>query len=445
MKVKNVIFCIVFASFTGITIHVSGQARQQGTPFSVNDSLSLPQILKQVLVSYPTIDKAQEAIQAAEAGVGLAKSGYYPNITANAGYTRIDPVPELTIPILGHFIMAPNNNYNASVGVYENVYDFEKTRRNVQLEKSTKELSEKNLDLVRQRLTLLTSISYYTLIYLQEAIKIKENQISTLQKHIDFVTRKEQTGSATQYEILSTQVRLSNAENQKVDLQASRQTQQAILNSFLGRPVKTPLKVQGNFVSSQPEIHPDSLIIYALDHRSEMGMARLSEKHAQLHLRSVRVMDNPTLGAFAEGGFKNGYFPNLGTFTPNIAAGLGLNASIFDATRRRNSIKMANSQISMAQSDIEQTSREISTEVYQNETNLLASLKKIDQSMLQVKQADEALNLAAVSFKTGAITNLDLLDAETALEESRVNLLRARIDYAIDVVRLNISVGRPIQ
>jgi len=54
------------------------------------------------------------------------------------------------------------------------------------------------------------------------------------------VTRKEQTGSATQYEILSTQVRLSNAENQKVDLEASRQTQQAILNSFLGIPVMTP-------------------------------------------------------------------------------------------------------------------------------------------------------------------------------------------------------------
>jgi outer membrane protein TolC len=106
---------------------------------------------------------------------------------------------------------------------------------------------------------------------------------------------------------------------------------------------------------------------------------------------------------------------------------------------------MANSQIGMAKSDIEETSRDIATEVYQNETNLLASLKKIDQSMLQVKQADEALNLAAISFKTGAITNLDLLDAETALEESRVNLLRARIDYAINVVRLNISVGKPIQ
>lgn len=445
MKIKNVIFYLVFASVACMSFPESGKSQQKGASFQAGDSLSLPLILEKVLDSYPTVGKAKEAILAAEAGVGLAQSGYYPNINANAGYTRIGPVPELTIPNLGHFVMAPNNNYNASVFINENVYDFEKTRRNVQLERSSKDLSEKNLDLVRQHLTLLTSVSYYTLIYLQEAIKIKENQIATLMKHLDFVTRKEQTGSATQYEILSTQVRLSNAENQKVDLETSRQTQQAILNSLLGLPVITPLKVEGNFVSAQPEINPDSLIIYALNHRYEMVMARLREAHARLKLRSVRVMDNPTLSVYAEGGFKNGYFPNLDQFTANYAAGIGFNASIFDATRKRNTIKIANSEINMAKDEIDQTSRDISAEVFQNETSLIASLKKIDQGNLQVKQANEALNLAAISFKTGAITNLDLLDAETALEESRVNLLRARIEYAINVVRLNISVGKPIR
>jgi outer membrane protein len=445
MKVKNLIICFFFISLSGILCHASGLPQQEWISLNTIDSLSLPQILKQVLESYPTVVKAKEAIQVAEAGIGLAKSGYYPNINANAGYTRIDPVPDMTIPNLGHFSFAPNNNYNVVVNVYENVYDFEKTARKVQLEKSNKELSEKNVELVRQRLTLITSVSYYTLIYLQEAIKIKETQILTLQKHLDFVTRKGQTGSATQYEVLSTQVRISNAENQKVDLEASRQAQQGVLNSLLGRPVTTPLKVQGNFISSQPEIDPDSLIIYALDHRYEMVMARLRENHARLQLRSARVMDNPTLSVFLNGGFKNGYIPDLNAFTPNYAAGVGLNVPIFDATRKHNTVRIASSQISMAQSDIEQTSREISSEVYQNETNLMASLKKIDQSKLQVKQAEEALNLAAVSFRTGAITNLDLLDAETALEESRVNLLRARIEYAINIVRLNISVGNPIQ
>jgi outer membrane protein len=156
-------------------------------------------------------------------------------------------------------------------------------------------------------------------------------------------------------------------------------------------------------------------------------------------------MTNPTLSAILNGGVKNGYIPDLNKLTPNFSTGLGLSFTVFDATRRHQTIRLANSQISMAQSEIEQTSREISTEVSQNQTSLLASVKKIDQGMLQVSQAEEALNLAATSFKSGAITNLDLLDSETALEESRVNLLRAKVEYAINLVRLNLSVGKIIE
>ena len=38
----------------------------------------------------------------------------------------------------------------------------------------------------------------------------------------------------------------------------------------------------------------------------------------------------------------------------------------------------------------------------------------------------------------------DLLDSETALEESRVNLLKAKTDYAINQVRLSVSLGKPL-
>jgi len=445
MQLKTVICFLVFSTIAGAAFQVSGQPRQERISFDTKDSLTLSQILTRVLTTYPSVTRAQEAIQVAEAGVDLAKSAWYPTVAAGADYTRIGPVPELTIPNLGHFVMAPGNVYDATVSAYENIYDFDKTSRKVEVEKSNRELAEKNVALVRQRLTLLTSVSFYTEIYLQEAIRIKEAQISTLKQHLDFVTRMEQTGSATHYEILSTQVRLINAENQKVDLEASRQTQQATLNSLLGLPVRTVIKVQGNFVYTQPGMNPDSLIPYALDHRYEMVMVHLHEKHAQLELRSTKAMNYPSLGAFVDGGFKNGYFPDLNKFTPNFAAGVGLKVPIFDATRRRSSMRIAASQISMARSDLEQTTRDISTEVYQNETNMLASLKKIDQGNLQVNQAREALELAAISYKTGAITNLDLLDAETALEESRVNLLKARIEYAINVVRLNISVGNPVQ
>ena len=418
-------------------------ARHLSIP-GANDSLSLQQILQEVTSSYPSVLKAQEAINSADAAVALARSDYYPDISGHAGYTRLGPVSKLSIPNMGAFQIYPENNYNAEVDIRQTIYDFSKTSRSIKMEESGKAISEKTIDLVKQKLNLITAISYYTLVYLQEALKIKDVQLDNLNDHLAFITKKKETGSATQYEILSTQVRISTTENQKIDIQTAIKTQQAILNSLLGFPVNTALMVKQNLVLGSTGIVSDSLVHFALQHRYEMIVASLKEEHAALHLKTVKVQNNPVLDAFLSGGIKNGYIPDLNLLTPNYAAGLGLRVPIFDATRRKNNIKLANVEINILKQETEQTRREISSEVYQNEALLNASLQKIKQSNLQVRQAEEALELAKVSFSSGVITNLDLLDAETSAAESKVNLLKAKTDYAVSLARLNISIGRPI-
>lgn len=423
---------------------LSGQnARSLSIP-GPGDSLSLQQVMQEVSTSYPSVLKAQEAIQSADAGVALARSGYYPDISGQAGYTRLGPVSKLSIPNLGAFQIYPENNYNAEIDVRQTIYDFSKTSRNVKLQESGKTIAEKSVDLVRQRLNLVTVVSYYTLVYLQEALKIKDVQLSNLNEHLAFVNRKLETGSATQYEILSTEVRISAAENQKVDILTAIRSQQATLNSLLGFPLSTELKVKQNLATGNPVADRDSLVHYALQHRYEMVLAGLKEARAELNLSAVRVQDNPVFNAFLAAGIKNGYIPDLNLLTPNFAAGLGLRVPIFDATRRKSNIRIATIEINSLRQETEQSRREISNEVYQNEALLNASLQKIKQSDLQVKQADEALELAKVSFSSGAITNLELLDAETSAAESKVNLLKAKTDYAICLSRLNISIGKQI-
>jgi outer membrane protein len=438
-KKRFVLILIILSPFIML-----GQGAQQLPIPGANDSLSLQQILQQVNSSYPTVLKAQEAINSADAAVALARSAYFPDISGQADYTRLGPVSKLSIPMLGTFQLYPENNYNAEVDVRQIIYDFSKTSRNVKMEKSGKTISEKSVDLVKQKLNLVTAISYYTLVYLQEALKIKNVQLDNLNDHLVFITKKKETGSATQYEILTTQVRISTAENQKVDIQVAIKTQQATLNSLLGFPVNTVLKVKQNLTLGSSSIDSDSLVHFALQHRYEMIIAGLNEEHAALHLKVVKVQNNPVLDAFLSGGFKNGFFPNLNEPTPNYAAGVGLRIPIFDATHRKNNIRLANVEINVLKLETEQTRREISSEVYQNEAFLNASLQKIQQSNLQVRQAEEAFELAKVSFSSGVITNLDLLDAQTSAAESKVNLLKAKTDYAVSLARLNISIGRPI-
>ena len=72
--------------------------------------------------------------------------------------------------------------------------------------------------------------------------------------------------------------------------------------------------------------------------------------------------------------------------------------------------------------------RQVEGDVQQALANLRASQDKLATSELQVEQADTALSLAETRYRAGVITNLEVLDAQTALAEAR--LLRLRTQYA---------------
>jgi outer membrane protein len=156
------------------------------------------------------------------------------------------------------------------------------------------------------------------------------------------------------------------------------------------------------------------------------------------------VQNNPVFGAFGSGGVKNGYFPNLDQPVINYAVGVNLKIPVFDAARHKNNIRLASSQLTISRHDIDQTQRDISSEVNENEAMVSAALQKIAQYELQARQSEDALQLARVNFNAGAITNLDLLDSETRNAETKLDLLKAKVDYTISIVRLDISVGRPV-
>jgi outer membrane protein len=74
------------------------------------------------------------------------------------------------------------------------------------------------------------------------------------------------------------------------------------------------------------------------------------------------------------------------------------------------------------------------------EVYMLASEKKVTQYNLQLEQAIKAYLLAETSFKAGVITNLDLLDSNTSVSESRLLLLKAKIDYSASIYKLKAAL-----
>jgi outer membrane protein len=436
----------ILSSFALIILFTSISAGQVANDKMLlrTDSLSLKTVIQQVVSTYPSVKVAEEAIRNADSKIGLAKTGYNPTVDMTASFANLAPVTKLSFPGLGTFQLYPGNNYSASLNFQQLVYDFGRTHQNIELENENKAIGEQTLEQVKQKLSLYTINNFYTLLFLQAAIKIKDEQLTTLNEHLQYIEKVMATGSATEYQVLTTKVKISSVESQEVDLIAALKTQQATLNSLLGIDQTNKPVARYELSVEPPAVQSDSILSFAFRNRDEVLINEKRAALAELRYGMTKLQNKPLLSLQASGGAKNGYIPYLNRLTPNYVIGLGLRVPIFDGMKNKYNISQAQSAITSLSYESDYTKRNISNEVYESEALLSAASKKVSQSELQLKQALKAYSLAETSFKSGIITNLDLLDANTSVSESNLMLLKAKIDYAASVYKLKAALGERI-
>jgi len=408
------------------------------------DSLSLKSVIQQVISTYPSVKVAEEAIINDDARIGLAKTGYNPVVDMTASFANLSPVTKLNFPGLGTFQLYPANNYSAAINVEQLIYDFGRTQQNIKIENENKAIGEQTLEQAKQKLSLFVVNNFYMLVFLQAAIKIKDEQLATLNEHLQYVEKMKSTGSATEYEVLTTNVKISMIESQKVDLISAITIQKASLNSLLGNDQSINPVVRNELSFELPVIPSDSILSYAFHNRDEVLINEKKTSFAELRYGMTKLQNKPMLNLMASGGAKNGYIPDLNKFTPNYVIGMGIRVPIFDGQKNKYNLEQAQSAITSMSYESEFTKRNISNEVYEAEAFMSAARKKVNQFELQVVQALKAFSLAETSYKSGVITNLDLLDANTTVSESSLLLLKARIDYAASVYKLKAALGERI-
>lgn len=427
---------VLMAFFLIMTIAGRGYSQTIGA-----DSLELTPLIGKVIQTYPTIQQAAEALTAADLKIELARSAYLPNAMATGSFSHIGPVPSLTLPDVGSFSLAPKNPVNASVNINQTITDFGKTKKNIEYEEKSKQLASLGVEQVKQKMSLAVINCYFNLLFYQEAVSIKDQQLATLAQHLKNVEKKAETGSATQYEILSTKVRISGVESQKTDVITALSLQNSYLNMLLGASSASRHRVKNTLKNELLPFNEDSLISIALINRNEMKIAEKKLVVSQAYQDMVKMHEKPVLSAFAAGGWKNGYIPEQEKPKANYAVGLSLQIPLFDASRTSLNTQLAGSALRSVNQEIELTKRNISNEVMESINTMKAAISKTELFGMQLSQATKALELAELKYKSGTLTNLDLLDAENAVSESSLMFLKARIERVLTGYRLKSVLG----
>lgn len=418
------------------------------------DSLTIEQVVDQVLKTYPSIEAARKSVDAAEARVGQAHSGYWPRVEAVGTYRRQDPVPEISVPgapsgpnqpggerTVG---IQPNNLYDGHLQVRQTLYDFGRTRARIDQAEAGRTAAERQVDTQRNDLAFQAIQVYYATLLADARTGVQRRQVEQLEQTLEVVRRRQEAGAATEFEIQSTLSRLSEARSQLTRLQSQRKSQEAELRRLLGWAPEDSLRLSGVLDSSAAASTPANVAALAdsalLRHPSvQVAKARLRATRRQVQVADQS--DAPSLALTAEGGIKNGYPDDLNEPRLNHSVGLSLRVPLFEgfATERR--VEEAKAEVQAAEARLTDVRRQVETRVEQAASTLRARLDQLEATKTRLEQARTAAQLARTRYEAGTITNLELLEAETELQRARLDRTEVQYEVVMERYALQRAAG----
>jgi len=407
------------------------------------DSLTLEASIQKALQTNPDILQAAHSIDVFQSGVEVNKSNYYPDASAELTYARLGPAS--AISFFGQsFQLYPLNSWDEHLGVQGTIYDFNKRDKSVDFASSQVITARDRLDLAKNGLSYRTIQTFYAILFLEKSIQVQDEEIKNLNDHLLMTQKKVQAGAATDFDVLTTQVRVAAAQNEKINLENNLENTKVVFRRLLGLAPDSPVNLAGEFTEEPVALNSDSLISRGMGNRVEMKIADDQLNTAQMQYSVASATNNPMLNGALMWGLKNGYFPDMNVLRGNFVAGVQLAIPLFDGFRERNLKEEASANVRVIEDNKNSVAEQIKSDVQKGISDVKSSLDRLRTTEITVDQAKSAVEQARIRYQTGTVTNLDLLDAETSLSQAKLMQIQALYQYVVSGYELDQAVGEKV-
>lgn len=423
---------------------LAAASRLAGAQGAAAPALGLEDVIAKAVSNQPLILQAESSVAAARAKEEEAKSAYLPNVSAVGSYVFLEPQEGI---VFGpeSFALAPQNVLDFHAAASELVYDFGKRELQVKLADNGVDAASIGIDQIKTSIAFQTAQVFDSALFLRSEIKVLDEQLGTLEQHLSDTQKREETGSSTHYDVLTTQVRLASVKSQRIDAMGQYEKQRIALKELMGLGPKEDFDIRGDFSLAPVPGDAQSALSAALDQRPDLAQSLSSEKQAQLALSLAKLGHMPTISTQVEAGFKNGIltFTNtdINSLLFNWDFGLMVSVPVFDGLLTERRSAEADAKLAAARSGTEALRRTVATQVLQALQDVVSSHEQTDNSLAQLAQAQEALNMAKVQYDIGVGTNLEYLDSQTSLELAKLNNLGATYREFLSQLQLKQALG----
>lgn len=374
----------------------------------------------------------------AEADVSAAAAKKNPSVSYS--WQRNQYPTQVVTTALG--TQSSNHGYSQGINVSWPIWTFGKVEGAIDAARYQKNIADLDVYKTEADTKLAAVQAYYQ--YL-EAVKLAEVQaqsVTDYASHLNNVQQQFDAGIVAKLDVLSSNVSLANAKQKSIAADNTRDVAEANLNNIMRVPMNTTLNpLDKNFPEPEFDITMEQAILMAQKYRWELVEADYGVKAAQASLRSAKAGYLPTVSV--GGGYSWKEASVTAVDKDDWAVQGGLSWSLWDGGATQASVKKADAAVKTAQETLLQAREKIELEVRQDYLNVLSYKEQIRAAEASVAQAEEAYKIATVRYSSGVGINLDVLDAELALNTARTNYITALYNYNIGLATLEHAMGVP--
>jgi outer membrane protein len=270
--------------------------------------------------------------------------------------------------------------------------------------------------------------------------QIAKSSLDDLSQQLTITEANLKNGTMTQADLLRVKTAVANAQQQQIQAAVQEQVARAQLLTTLGLPANShevdfvePESYQGRSPPSE-----DEALNLARQNRPELKAAELSLSAAD-HKKLARWFNLlPEAGV----GITWYHMLNIPTFPSDIFVfGLSASWNIWqwgaDYYQAEAAGAEAESAHLMLTSELDVVIQEVETRLSQEK----AAANAVQVAQAAIDSAVEAFRVTQVTVNAGSATTTDLLDAQSALTQARLNLVRAHYQEWRAQAELNRAVG----
>ena len=419
-------------------------------------TVTVSQAVENALRNYPSIRISQEQVNAAAAGINLARTAYLPRVDGLAQLNRAtrnnvfgvllpqSAIPSMSGPVLGTNDMT--NVWGSALGLLVSwePYDFGLRKANVEIAEASRQRAEASVARSQFEVAAMTADAFLTVLAAEQMVKAAHagvDRAAVLEQSVGALTGAELRPGA---DLSRARAERAIAETQLIQAEQAVAVAQATLAQMLGAKVAVSagplleapaISVESTNVIKHPVILEQNAAITEVKAREKAlnrtYFPKFNLQAAEFARGTGTRVDGST------GGFASGIGPNF----QNWALGMSVTFPIMDfkSLREKKEIEVHNERAESARHD--KIERELNGQVERAKAQLEGARRVAETIPIQRQAANDTLNQATARYKSGLTTLIEVAEAQRLLTQTEIDLSLANLNIWRAMLAVSAAQG----